>query len=149
MNFVIEESGQGDFLIFLKMNVHVERNWRLPGCWDIFISGNHQIFSPLIRNHYGNSSHCSDCPPQLLCLWRDFLAHNPGLGAGWGKPRDLRLSLGPEEACSLDNEIRLTNEEQLTQCETVRGVALHTFYTALKVWHSLQATFGSHSGLLS
>lgn len=52
-----------------------------------------------------------------------------GLGAGAGKPRDLRLSLGPNGACSLDSETRLTGEEQLTQCEAPRGGALHAFFS--------------------
>lgn len=112
-------------------------------------SGNHQVFSLLIRNHYGDCSHCSDCPPQLLCLQRDFLAHSPGLGPGWGKPRDLRLTLDPNGACNLDNETRLANEEQLTQCETVTGVALRTFFIVLKIWHNLQPTFDFHNGLSS
>ena len=56
-----------------------------------------------------------------------------GLGAGAGKPRDLRLSLGPNGACSLDSETRLTGEEQLTQCEAPRGGALHTLFHSIKI----------------
>lgn len=54
----------------LKMNVHVKRNCRLPGCLVIFLSGNHQIFSPLIGNHHGCSSHCSD-GFHRYCVYRE------------------------------------------------------------------------------
>lgn len=55
-----------------------------------------------------------------------------GLGTGEGKPRDLRLSLGPNGACSLDGETRLIEEGQLTQCEAPRGGAIHTFFHSTK-----------------
>lgn len=51
-------------------------------------------------------------------------------GVVWVKPRHLRLSLGLRGAYSLDGEIRLTRGEH--KCETVRGVALLFFSTALK-----------------
>lgn len=45
------------------------------------------------------------------------------------KPSYLRLSLGPKGACSLDDKTRLINGDRLPQYETVRGVALHIFFS--------------------
>lgn len=71
--------------------------------------------------------------PTVVTALHSYCVYGVTRGLGAGAARDLRHSLGPNGACSLDSETRLTGEEQVTQCEAPRGGALHTLFHSIKI----------------